>query len=523
MALTMLDDGSLQFEVHGLRFRQNPMSPELFAFVASSNDLLRFCGVARKSHDLLSNYQRALDEKRVEAEVTPFFRVPENCSPTAIVISLQQTNVCEISFTALDAAPFLDKGITITTLQLRFRDTAAFSRQILLDTAKSFLDSRLLSDQPPRDVDSGADSDGEEDAQICASDEDGASADSADDEDNGNAGSEEDEETVEIGQSILRALRERLDNPDEVSDELIASLHEMLKPALIIDGQHRLYGAAGVEESIPLLVCTMIKPSWKEQVFQFIVVNDKATGIPKPFITSLAGMSLTAPELDELRTRLAQAGVALWEVEVMQRMGYDTTSPFYNLIEFKVTGSGHKGLGYQTMKRVGKTWYSPTSSGLYKLMTALYVAPGDKKQSKKNLKHKWQSSNDWFEFFGLYWWSIRRQFENTPAWSAEANLLTAVVLEMLQADFLKVLDAQSKTFWECRETDPSKIRTEITRRIEDLVRDATNHFKATHFTRQWKRTSLSHKDGRVDLADLFRKIREDESVANHVIFTGRTN
>jgi hypothetical protein len=81
-----------------LRFRQNPLSPEQFAFVASANELIRFCGVARKSHGLLSNYQRAMDKDRVRDEVTPFFKDPHNCSPTAIVVSLQQTNVCEIEF-----------------------------------------------------------------------------------------------------------------------------------------------------------------------------------------------------------------------------------------------------------------------------------------------------------------------------------------------------------------------------------------------------------------------------------------
>ena len=75
---------------------------------------------------------------------------------------------------------------------------------------------------------------------------------------------------------------------------MLEALRDMLKPALVIDGQHRLFGAAGVEEDIPLLVCSLVQPSWKEQVFQFIVVNDKAAGIPKPFITSLAGMSLTS-------------------------------------------------------------------------------------------------------------------------------------------------------------------------------------------------------------------------------------
>ena len=80
----------------------------------------------------------------------------------------------------------------------------------------------------------------------------------------------------------------------DLTAEMIENLKEMLMPALVIDGLHRL------------------GPTWKEQVFRFVLVNDKPSGIPKPFITSLAGMSLTSAELVQLRDRLTQAGLKLW-------------------------------------------------------------------------------------------------------------------------------------------------------------------------------------------------------------------
>ena len=98
MSIRQLDGGKCEFTVQGFTFQQNTKSPKLFAFVASANDLIKFCGVARKSQDLLTNYQRTLDTVRVDKEITPFFRVPENCTPTAIVLSLQQTNVAEVEF-----------------------------------------------------------------------------------------------------------------------------------------------------------------------------------------------------------------------------------------------------------------------------------------------------------------------------------------------------------------------------------------------------------------------------------------
>jgi hypothetical protein len=514
MSMKTLGDGRIEFVVHGLGFLQNSKSPELFSFVASSNELLQFCGVARKSQDLLTNYQRALDPERVEREITPFFRIPDNCSPTAIVISLQQTNVCEIAFADTGISP-LDPGIHLKTLTLTFKDASVLPRETVIGLARAFLDERLGSD-PTASVDSALQSEEEVDTDQA----NGKEADTPEDEvADGEDEEGEDEEAVEIGHSVLRTLRDRLDSPESLSEEMVKSLREMLKPALIIDGQHRLYGAAGVEEDIPVLVCAMITPTWKEQVFQFIVVNDKATGIPKPFITSLAGMSLTGTELDELRNRLAQANVKLWEVEVMQRLGYDSASPFYKMIEFKVAGAD-KGLGYQTMKRVGKAWYSPSSSGLYKLMRALYRGQGTGKTTKKALKEKWQSSGNWFDFLCLYWSKLKEKFQGTAAWQPGGNLLTAVVLEMLQADFLKVLDAQATTFWDISAAGPDGPAA-LNKRIGGLIDDAIHKFKSEHFAREWKRKSLNHKDGRADLADLFRKIREGESTTNHVIYTGK--
>lgn len=460
---------------------------------------------------MLTNYQRALDDKRVREQVTPFFRMSQNCSPTAIVLSLQETNVCKISFED-SGIPSLDSGIHLKRLQLDLRDLKKTSSEDIVAFAVEFLDARIS------DLDVGEAEEGDEPNIETQTDTEGdSSQDSADGEDDTT-----EEDPVEIGQSMLRSLREKLDSPELLSEEMIDSLREMLMPALVIDGQHRLFGASGVEEDVPLLVCSMIKPDWKEQVFQFIVVNDKAAGIPKPFITSLAGMSLTGPELDELRNRLSQAGIQLWEVEVMQRLGYDSASPFCNLIEFKVAGSQSQGLGYQTMKRVGKAWYSPKSAGLYKLMQALYVKPGDKCPARKVLRERWQSLEDWFQFLCLFWDAYKNKFEKTSVWEVHSNLLTAVVIEMLQADFMKVLDAQSKVLWNVSTLDDTKRIEEMTGRIREFVQEHVGYFHTKHFDREWKRKSLNQKDGKKDLADLFRLIREGEPVNSHVIYTGKT-
>jgi len=331
------------------------------------------------------------------------------------------------------------------------------------------------------------------------------------------------DEPVEIGKSMLKDIRLQLDAPECITEETIKNLKEMLMPALVIDGQHRLFGAAGVEEDLPMLVCSLVSPSWKEQVFQFVVVNDKASGIPKPFITSLAGMSLTASELKELENRLTQAGLKLWEVEVMQRLGYDTRSPFKGKIEFKVSGGNDgDGLGYQTMKRIGKSWHHPRSAGLYMVMEKLYVGPSDAtKLSQKALRGKWQTSEDWFEFMCLFWDEFKEKFETTAAWTNHSNFMTAVVLEMLQNDFLLYLDSTKDLVWDFEEDDIEARRNLAVSKFKKLAKTFVDKHKLSYYTKDWKAKSLSHKSGKQALADFFQKIRDGKSLANHPIYTGQ--
>jgi hypothetical protein len=517
--------GEYEFVIQGIRFRQNPKSPIQFAFVASANDLVKFCGVARKSEGLLSNYQRAIDLKRVKTEVTPFFRNPENCSPTAIVISLQDTNLCSLSFASGSDMGGPSTTTVFDTLTIRFRNTDDCGDAEIVALAKQFLDSRLgvdpsadISESIASDPQQLDDDDASEVAEVVEED-DGLGLG---DEELADEESSEEEQEVEIGKSMLMELRRKLDNESALHEETISNLREMLKPALVIDGQHRLFGAAGVEEDLPVLVCSLVRPTWKEQVFQFVVVNDKAAGIPKPFITSLAGMSLTAIELDELRHRLTQAGLKLWEVEVMQRLGYDAKSPFFRKIEFKVSGGQTNGLGYQIMKKVGQAWYNARSAGLHKVMDALYRGPGDKPLPKKALRGLWQQNEDWFVFLTEFWGAFRSRFEGTKIWEVHSNLLTAVVIEMLQEDFFIHLNTAMDLTLDFEEGDSQRRRTLVLKAFKKATDLFVRHHKESHYSKEWKWKSLAHSDGRRALSNFFRKIREDGNVANDPIYTGQT-
>ncbi len=501
------------FEYHGISFRQNPSSPDLLAFVASANELAQFCGVARKSEQFLGNYQRALDTDRVTHEVAPFFQDPQNCSPTAIVLSLQETPLCEISIKDVSAG---SAGVTtvVKTLKIIYVHPEDLNRETILACAKSFLDQRLATDAAgpeeatePQDALEPTLNDEEDTDEELATDEEEII-----DQANG-----EDEGTVELGQSILRSLRTAIDDPASITDELYGVLVDMLKPALVIDGQHRLFGAAKVEENIPLLVCSLVEPEWKEQVFQFTVINDKAKGIPKPFITSLAGMSLTPTELTELSARLDQAGIRLWEVEVMQRLGYAPESPFYKMIDFNTGGKSGKGLGYQTMKKAARMWYEAKPVGLLYIAKKLYTTPGMKKPaSRKPLVTQWQITLDWFAFFLAFWDRVKDKFAPKDLWQVHSNLMVAVVLEQFQHSFFKYLrQTKELAFEPIEEADATARREKVLAKFKELVDLHLKKFDAKNFEKEWQIKSLNHKSGRELLEGYFDNIVDGKPVALH--------
>lgn len=106
---------------------------------------------------------------------------------------------------------------------------------------------------------------------------------------------------------------------------------ELLRPALIVDGQHRLYGISDFkDEDLPILIVSLLNATPEEQAFQFIVINNKAVRVPTDNVKAIIA------NLDEerLRTRLLKAGVKYGNTSPILRDINDLdSSPFYRLLD----------------------------------------------------------------------------------------------------------------------------------------------------------------------------------------------
>jgi DGQHR domain-containing protein len=106
-----------------------------------------------------------------------------------------------------------------------------------------------------------------------------------------------------------------------------------LRPALIVDGQHRLHGMYEFEETenLPVLVVGLINASSQEQAFQFIVINKKAVRVSADNAKSI----IVDFDEKELETRLAKVGIAYGNTpSILQYLNDSHDSPFYKLLDW---------------------------------------------------------------------------------------------------------------------------------------------------------------------------------------------
>jgi hypothetical protein len=121
--------------------------------------------------------------------------------------------------------------------------------------------------------------------------------------------------------------------------QLIESLEALCRPALVVDGQHRLYGAANSNNpKIWLPVVAIPNSPWMEQIYQFVVINEKARKVESSLLTDIFGSSLTPSEQEEIRSQLNIAGAAVDPRIAAVIAGRDPRSPFYNMVKIQLEG-----------------------------------------------------------------------------------------------------------------------------------------------------------------------------------------
>jgi hypothetical protein len=135
------------------------------------------------------------------------------------------------------------------------------------------------------------------------------------------------------------------------------------------------------------------------------------------------------------------------------------------------------------------------------------LLPG--KSNAKNRLLLWKQDH-WGLFFHEFWNVVHTAFagklteDGHPLWSVgKSNLMVAVVLQQLQAQFLTNLAAQDESFFEVAAEDAlESMRAKVRKRAQTFI----GYFPAELFAKKWKLTSLNIGPGRETLNSVFRQL-----------------
>ena len=244
--------------------------------------------------------------------------------------------------------------------------------------------------------------------------------------------------------------------PDAEVRELIEALEALSRPALVVDGQHRLLGAALADGPIHLPVVLLPHASWVDQVFQFVLINEAAKKVDTSLLTDIFGNSLTPEEQDEVRNRLNASKVDVEGRIAAVIADQHPDSPFKGLVRVNIGGTAqvdiNRGfLTEQTIRQLidggrGGTEGFRASDAFYESVVAPTFPD----------REVWESwvNGIWQPYWYAFWGAVRDYYNEealragslTPLWSSErqTNLTKAVTLRQFQQLFIEKAVERSK-------------------------------------------------------------------------------
>jgi len=272
-----------------------------------------------------------------------------------------------------------------------------------------------------------------------------------------------------------------------------SSLISYLLPATMVDGQHRLMGAVAHFESLKsspelmrevedyisdgkepadakylvedkycrtLPLSLVLNDDPAEHVFQFVVVNQKATPINTALLGTIVSTTLSSQELERVSHRLKDADIPLEDSQAVSFATRDNRSAFYNLVQTGITGENSGKLPWTVMKSIvsifkelkGAKFYSDSVktdfSDLWKrrLLINSDIVTADSLEEKVIL---WGAEDGvWKDVFISFWCKIRDEFGSTEDearpnyWgNTNSNLFNKISLTILIADYFKYLSS----------------------------------------------------------------------------------
>lgn len=371
-------------EYVGVLVEQLPGSPKLVLFSAPALDIDKWAGIPQRrrlAHSGVAvetaGFQREEKPRRV-ADIAAFMSEPKNVIQNPLLAAIQDPNLVEIESD--------DAATNMCRIKVVIPDSADLTLAQLVERAMDELSARL-PELRSRPVDQAM----LDRLRVSLSVE--APSQVSDPEDSDETGGEpgETESSVESGLALFDEESQVVDFYDELHARLVVLdeigkgeqpsdaiggftrefLGSLIKPVVLVDGQHRLKGALraawdhldserGTERLAELIdagqspdearkqllseagrtlpISLLVSPDPAEHVFQFVVVNQKATAMSNALLGTIVSTSLTQDEMDPIRARLRDAGIELEGSRAIAYLSRASDSPFRGLVATGISG-----------------------------------------------------------------------------------------------------------------------------------------------------------------------------------------
>ena len=545
----------MQHTYKAVRVKQTATGNWLVFFAAPAFDINSWSGVPRKTqmgnHET-TGFQRDLNEKRLKS-LKEFYSNPKNTIQNPLLLATRKTTKGKVSFEADPTTPSENEA-QIGQVTIEADPLECLSLLDLLNLVRQDLQSRIpyLCEQtvPPsvvtalklkaeliteEEVQNGS----VEDESIDAADSD--THEDEPEEEGDNEGQAEDQEGIaqavleeshilDFWQDIVARIQILEELGDYKENAFLGfdkeALYDFLRPVVVVDGQHRLWGAmetakdaarqdpylSEIEKAIAegkeaaevqreilkkisrrLPVSLLMADDPAEHVFQFVVVNQKATPIGRALLGTIVSTSLSSEELDRVATRLTKAGIPLEDSRVVSYLSRHSGSPFSGRVERGLASDEKDMLPWTVLVSLvgifrrlkgGRLYHGKNDYADKWRRDFLDDSPIAAEWEQKGFKSTfdfWQSADGpWRDVFVAFFNSVKDKLGSDDPTDAnywgtprKSNLFNKVSLTILASDFFQYL------------TD-TKSGLDSSAAVKDLVDEWLEGVKVKYFARDWK-------------------------------------
>lgn len=306
------------------------------------------------------------------------------------------------------------------------------------------------------------------------------------------------------------------------------AMESYIRPVVIMDGQHRLRGAlvaakrtldtsaamAETERRVTsgespdvvtddlilkasrrLPISLLLDPNPAEHVFQFVVVNQKATPIGRALLGTIVSTSLSEGELEMVTARLERAGIPLDESRAASFVARNKRSPFAGLVDLGMSGvNQNEQLPWPVMVSLVQIFRDLRGASPYhqkndyaatwraKLLDQSSIVAGYQAAGYDTAFAYWSSiDGPWRGVFIEFWTAVRDFFGSNKDkndhnyWGnpRKSNLFNKPTLHILAADFFRYMSM-------------TKTSVENDEQVKDIVADWLTDVDGDYFNRDWK-------------------------------------